>query len=101
MQHHATSGATLRTRRVCSRGPNLFISALWAAISIATSAAGSTIGVNFLTGGNVGGTNGSALTPTDTGGAGAYAQVNWNNVASTVVPGNGTYGTNVSVVDSL
>ncbi len=52
-----------------------------------------TIGVKFLTGANVGNTNASILLPTDTAGAGIYAQANWNNVA-------GALGTNVAVLDS-
>ena len=63
------------------------------ALLLSQSALAGPIGVNFMTGANVGGTNGNALATTDTGGGGVYAQVNWNNVAA-------AQGTNVAVVDS-
>jgi hypothetical protein len=69
----------------------LFSAAILCALASAASAA--TIGLHFQTGGDVGGTNGAHLAPTDVAGAGAYAQVNWNNLA-------GALGTNVTLMDS-
>jgi hypothetical protein len=62
-------------------------------LALPTRGPASTLGVNFLRGSNVGGTNLNALLSTDLAGAGAYAQVNWNNV-------DGALGTNVSLADS-
>src|ERR1051326_3160919 len=64
---------------------------LAAAFLTVDAARATSIAVNFLTGANVGGTNGNAVLTTDS--AGAIAQVNWNNVA-------GAQGTNVALVDS-
>ena len=75
------------------------------ALCLPDMASGATIGVNFLTGGNVGGTNESALATTDLAGAAAYAQANWNNLASVALPITGTAspgvgGTNAVLMDS-
>ncbi len=64
-----------------------------ATISLADVASGATIGLHFLTGANVGNTNGNVLAPTDSAGAPGYAQVNWNNFS-------GAQGTNTAAIDS-
>src|ERR1035438_7688562 len=66
-----------------------------AALALANAASGASIGLHFLTQNNVGNTNGAALAATDSAGASTYAQVNWNNLASTTA-----LATNVALIDS-
>ena len=69
----------------------LIIAAVISLTRIASAA--NSIGLHFMTGANVGNTNGNLLAPTDVAGAPAYAQSNWNSFV-------GPLGTNVAVIDS-